>query len=56
MYSIIETPARYDPFTEPRNTTEQIKVYSECLTIFFRRITYIGSYVEATVAVNCTSL
>ena len=33
MYSIIENLARCDPFTDPRNTTEQIKVCSERLTI-----------------------
>ena len=33
MYSIIENPARCDPFAEPRNTTEQFKVFSEFLTI-----------------------
>ena len=33
MYSIIENPARCDLFMEPRNTTEQVKVYSECLMI-----------------------
>ena len=45
MYSIIEIPDCCDPFAEPRNTTEQIKVLSERLTFV---ITYIDSYVEAT--------
>ena len=35
MYSIIGNPARCDTFVEPRNTTEQIKVFSERLTIIF---------------------
>ena len=29
MYSIIENSARCDPFAEPRNSTEQFKVFSE---------------------------
>ena len=35
MCSIIKNPARCDPFTAPRNTMEQIKVFSECLAIVF---------------------
>ena len=44
MYLIIENPARCDPFTEPRNTTEQIKVFGKIL-----KIVCVGStYMEAT--------
>ena len=49
MYSIIKTPARCDPFAEPRNTTEQFQVFSEVLTIGSRRITIIDQYVGSTV-------
>ena len=42
MYSIIKNPALCDPFTEPRNTTEQFKVFSERLTIVF-----VGSHTLA---------
>ena len=35
MYSIIKTPDLCDPFTKPRNTTEQFKIFSERLTIVF---------------------
>ena len=44
MYSIIKTPALYEPFTEPRNTTEQFKIFSERLTIVF-----VGSHTLARI-------
>ena len=35
VFDYIKTPARCDPFMEPRNTTEHIEVCSERLTIVF---------------------
>ena len=51
MYLIIEYPACCDPFTEPRDATEQIKVCDkERLMIdFVGSHTLVRMYVEATV-------